>query len=116
MARMVFSGFFDRWPNLGGHTHHMGAMIPYFMVASVMAGLAWHSTSDRDYTSLLKSMKKRPIDYFHHFYADTALFGARAGTICGLDFRRRSCPVRFEPCLSRLPGLYTRRRLGSWKA
>jgi hypothetical protein len=28
-ARMVFSGFFDRWPNLKIITHHMGAMIPY---------------------------------------------------------------------------------------
>src|SRR5947209_15721571 len=30
MARMVFSGFFDRFPNLKIITHHMGGMIPYF--------------------------------------------------------------------------------------
>jgi aminocarboxymuconate-semialdehyde decarboxylase len=30
MARMVFGGFFDRWPNLKVITHHMGAMIPVF--------------------------------------------------------------------------------------
>jgi predicted TIM-barrel fold metal-dependent hydrolase len=30
MARMVFSGFFDRWPTLKLLTHHMGAMAPYF--------------------------------------------------------------------------------------
>ena len=30
MARMVFAGFFDRWPTLKVITHHMGAMIPYF--------------------------------------------------------------------------------------
>ena len=36
--------------------------------------------------SLLKSMKKRPLDYFRLFYADTALFGAVAGTKCGFDF------------------------------
>ncbi len=29
MARMVFSGFFDRWPNLKIITHHLGAMVPY---------------------------------------------------------------------------------------
>jgi uncharacterized protein len=31
-------------------------------------------------------MKKRPLDYFKMFYADTALFGSLAGTRCGLDF------------------------------
>jgi hypothetical protein len=31
-------------------------------------------------------MKKRPIDFLRMFYGDTALFGARAGTVCGLDF------------------------------
>ena len=30
MARLVFSGLFDRHPNLKIITHHMGAMIPYF--------------------------------------------------------------------------------------
>ncbi len=35
---------------------------------------------------LLKQLTKRPLDYFRMFYADTALFGARAATVCGLDF------------------------------
>jgi aminocarboxymuconate-semialdehyde decarboxylase len=110
MARMVFSGFFDRWPNLKVITHHMGAMIPYF---TGRVGYGWDQlgtrTSDKDYTSLLKSMKKRPIDYFHNFYADTALFGAKAGTQCGLDFFGVDKVVfasdaPFEP----VPGLYIR--------
>jgi len=114
MARMVFSGFFDRWPNLKIITHHMGAMIPYF---TGRVGFGWDQlgtrTSDKDYTSLLKSMKKRPIEYFKNFYADTALFGARAGTICGLDFFGVDHVVfasdaPFEPT----PGLYTRETIG----
>ena len=33
------------------------------------------------------SLKKRPLDYFKSdFYADSAVFGSRAATICGLDF------------------------------
>ena len=87
MARMVFSGVFDRFPDIKIITHHMGAMIPYFVGR---VGYGWDQlgtrTSDKDYESLLKSMKKRPIDYFRMFYADTALFGAFAGTKCGLDF------------------------------
>ncbi len=81
MAHMVFEGLFDTYPNLKVITHHMGAMIPYF---EGRVGPGWDQlgsrTSDQDYTLLLKKLKKRPIDYFHMFYADTALFGARAAT------------------------------------
>jgi predicted TIM-barrel fold metal-dependent hydrolase len=87
MTRMVFSGFFDRWPNLKVITHHMGAMIPFFD-GRVGPGLDQFGsrTSDEDYEGLLKRMPKRPIDYFRLFYADTALAGGRSGLRCGLDF------------------------------
>jgi predicted TIM-barrel fold metal-dependent hydrolase len=35
---------------------------------------------------VLKSLAKRPLDYFRMFYADTALFGAYDATVCGLRF------------------------------
>uniref|UniRef100_UPI0033653246 amidohydrolase family protein n=1 Tax=Variovorax fucosicus TaxID=3053517 RepID=UPI0033653246 len=87
MARMVFSGFFDRWPNMKLITHHMGAMIPFFD-GRVGPGLDQFGsrTSDEDYEGMLKRMAKRPIDYFRMFYADTALAGGRSGLRCGLDF------------------------------
>ena len=87
MAHLVFSGLFDRHPNIKIITHHMGAMIPYF---EGRVGSSWDQlgtrTSDEDYTLLLKKLKKRPLDYFRLFYADTALFGAKDATICGLKF------------------------------
>jgi aminocarboxymuconate-semialdehyde decarboxylase len=87
MAHLVFAGLFDRHPNLKIITHHLGAMIPYF---EGRIGPGWDQlgtrTSDIDYFQLLKKLKRRPIDYFHMFYADTALFGAREPTICGLKF------------------------------
>jgi len=87
MAHLVFSGLFDRHPDLKIITHHMGGMIPYF---EGRVGPAWDQlgtrTSDEDYTLLLKKLKRRPLDYFHLFYADTALFGARDATVCGLKF------------------------------
>ena len=43
-------------------------------------------TSDEDYGAVLKRLKKRPIDYFRMFYADTAVFGAYDATVCGLNF------------------------------
>jgi predicted TIM-barrel fold metal-dependent hydrolase len=87
MSHIVFSKMFEKLPNLKIITHHLGAMIPYF---EGRVGPGWDQlgtrTDDEDYEGLLKSMQKRPIDYFRMFYADTALFGAKSGTRCGLDF------------------------------
>ena len=90
MAHMVFGGLFDRHPGFKLITHHMGGMIPYF---EGRVGPGWDQlgtrTSDEDYGSLLKSFSskgKRPVDSFHNFYADTALFGAFEATKCGLAF------------------------------
>jgi predicted TIM-barrel fold metal-dependent hydrolase len=87
MTRMVFSGFFDRWPEMKVITHHMGAMIPFFD-GRVGPGLEQFGsrTSGEDYEGMLKRMAKRPIDYFRLFYADTALAGGKSGLRCGLDF------------------------------
>jgi predicted TIM-barrel fold metal-dependent hydrolase len=87
MAHLVFSGLFDRHPDIKIITHHLGGMIPYF---EGRVGPGWDQlgtrTSDEDYTLLLKKLRKRPLDYFRLFYADTAVFGAREATICGLKF------------------------------
>jgi len=87
MARIVFAGLFDKHPDLKIITHHMGGMIPYF---EGRVGPGWDQlgsrTSDEDLTGLLERLDKRPYDYFKMFYADTATFGARAATECGLSF------------------------------
>jgi len=43
-------------------------------------------TSDEDYSLVLKRLKKRPLDYFRLFYADTAVFGSMEATLCGMKF------------------------------
>jgi predicted TIM-barrel fold metal-dependent hydrolase len=110
MSRIVFSGMLDRLPDLKIVTHHMGGMIPYF---EGRVGYGWDQlgtrTSGVDYRALLHSMKKRPIEYFRMFYADTALFGALSATRCGLDFFGVdrcvfASDLPFEPS----PGLYIR--------
>ncbi|MDH3883949.1 MAG: amidohydrolase family protein, partial [Desulfobacterales bacterium] len=87
MARIVFAGYFDKYPNLKIISHHLGAMIPYF---EGRVGPGWDQlgsrTSDEDYTIILKQLKKRPLDYFKMFYADSAVFGSVAATKCGLEF------------------------------
>jgi len=88
MARLVFSGMMDKLPNLKVLAHHLGAMVPFF---EGRVGPGWDQlgkrTSDEDYITLLKGMKKRPLDYFKNdFYVDTAVFGSTAATKCGFEF------------------------------
>ncbi len=87
MARMVFSGMFDKLPKLRIITHHLGAMAPFFD-KRIGYGLdqLGSRTSDEDYESLLKSMRKRPVDYFRMFYGDTSVNGSASAIRCGLDF------------------------------
>ena len=88
MARLVFSKTLDKYQGLKIIAHHLGAMVPYF---EGRVGPGWDQigkrTTDVDYFALLKSLKKRPLEYFKQdFYADSAVFGSRAATVCGLDF------------------------------
>ena len=87
LSRFIFSGIMDAYPKLKIVSHHLGGVIPY------LEGRIGHSfdqlgvrTSDEDYGALLKSLKKRPFDYFKDFYADTAIEGVRAPMVCGIDF------------------------------
>jgi aminocarboxymuconate-semialdehyde decarboxylase len=43
-------------------------------------------TQGEDYSAVLSSLKKPPLDYFRMFYADTAMFGGVCGLPCGLNF------------------------------
>ncbi|SDI83017.1 amidohydrolase family protein [Propionivibrio dicarboxylicus] len=87
MARLVFSGFFERYPDMRVIAHHSGAMIPFF---DGRVGHGWDElgsrTDDEDYESILKRMPQRPIDYFRQFYTDTAVLGSRSAIRCGIDF------------------------------
>ena len=87
MARLVFAGIFEQHPNIKIVCHHFGAMVPFFE-GRLGPGLdqLGARTSDENYGAQLKHLKRRPIDYFRMFYADTAVFGSDAATQCGLAF------------------------------
>jgi predicted TIM-barrel fold metal-dependent hydrolase len=80
MARLVYSGCFDRHPGLTVITHHAGAMIPHF------AGRLASPIEDPDRDAIIGSLKDDPIDYFRRFYADTAMFGASHAVRCAVEF------------------------------
>jgi uncharacterized protein len=87
MQRLVFARLFDRLPDIKVVAHHLGAMIPYFE-GRIGYGLdqLGARTADEDYGALLRSMPRRPYDYFKMFWGDTAVFGSVAATECGLRF------------------------------
>ena len=87
MSRMVFSGLFDKLPNLRLITHHCGGMIPYF---SGRAETLWAQLGSRSVdpaeADVLKKLSKKPMEYFKMFYGDTVLGGSSSALRCGLDF------------------------------
>jgi predicted TIM-barrel fold metal-dependent hydrolase len=86
MARLVFSGVFDAFPNLKVITHHLGAMIP-FLEGRIGPGLDALGTRSAPTEKELyeHSLKRRPLDYFRMFYGDTAVLGP--GPLeCGVAF------------------------------
>jgi aminocarboxymuconate-semialdehyde decarboxylase len=80
MARLVFSGIMDKYPNLKIVTHHMGGMVPFY------------AERIRQFTEVMRIgeekpfLKKAPIEYFRQFYADTAIYGNPTALKCGVTF------------------------------
>jgi aminocarboxymuconate-semialdehyde decarboxylase len=87
MARIVFSGLFDRHPDLRILTHHGGGTIP--QLAGRVAG-GWDQLGARtpadQHEDVAHELRLRPLEYFKMFYADTALFGAPSAIASSLDF------------------------------
>ena len=87
MSRMVFSGLFDRYPDLSVITHHCGGMFPFFGGRAEMGWAEMGSrTQDEDLTGVTKALKRPFMDYFRNFYGDTVLNGSTAALRCGLEF------------------------------
>jgi aminocarboxymuconate-semialdehyde decarboxylase len=100
MARLVFSKILDKYPDLKIVVHHFGGIVP---MLEGRIGPGWDvlgaRTTDEDYVSLRKSLKKRPLDYFKQdFFADTAAFGGVPATKCGLEFFPRDKVIFASDC------------------
>jgi uncharacterized protein len=72
MERIVFSGVFERDPDLKIITHHHGALVPLF--ASRMQ-LGWDTFERLAGLPMETSISRPYIEHFKRFYADTATFG-----------------------------------------
>ena len=87
MARLAFGGVLERYPNLKIVAHHMGAMIPYFeeRIRGFYDERVDHPTV-YDPRQFGAKLQKHPIEYFHMLYGDTAIYGSKAGMMCGFSF------------------------------
>ena len=87
MARLVYGGVFERFPDLKVVTHHMGAMIPYF--ASRIAAFAESTAEEYSKLGLAETGPKlsgAPLDHFRRFYNDSISNGSPEMVRTALDF------------------------------
>ena len=82
MARLVFSGIMESYPNLRMITHHMGGMIPHF--SSRIKGI--YDTRENAPRANFAILSKDPLEYFKKFYGDTVLNGSAHAFECGCKF------------------------------
>ncbi|NBP73694.1 MAG: hypothetical protein EBU57_11185 [Alphaproteobacteria bacterium] len=87
MTRLIYSGLFDKLPDIKIITHHFGGMIPFF-AEKIGIGFQQIFRGDNEHNPLAEQagLKQQPKEYFKMFYADTATNGSRAAAQCGLDF------------------------------
>lgn len=74
--RLIFGGVMDRFPTLKIVTHHLGAMIPFFV-----------TRIEKNVNTFLRDRISKPItEYWKNLYADTATDGTAAALPCGYAF------------------------------
>ena len=87
MARLVYGGLFERYPDIKIVTHHMGAMIPYF--AARIAAFAETTVEEYSRLGLADSgptLTGAPLDHFRRFYNDSISNGSSGAVRMAIDF------------------------------
>ncbi|MBN1368564.1 MAG: amidohydrolase family protein [Dehalococcoidales bacterium] len=81
MTRLVFSGVFEKYPNLKIVTHHCGAMVPYLEQRIIQFYDSYEMNYGEKY-----NLPRSPIKYFKMFYNDTAIYGNSPALMCAHAF------------------------------
>lgn len=85
MARLVYGGVLEKYPDLVFVTHHLGGMIPYYAErAGAMSGA--HGPAAEAAGDHGAGLTRPPQEYFRKFYNDTMVSGSLSALRCGLDF------------------------------
>jgi predicted TIM-barrel fold metal-dependent hydrolase len=87
-ARLVYSGLFDELPAIKVVLHHMGGMIPFF-AGRVGVGFEQIFGGPGGVNPVAQRaglLDRDVLEYFRHFYADTAVNGVGDAVRCGHAF------------------------------
>jgi predicted TIM-barrel fold metal-dependent hydrolase len=82
LARLVFSGIMEEYPDLRIIPHHLGAMVPHF--SGRIQG--FYEARDLYPGTKLVTLPKDPLEYFRRFYGDSVVSGAVHAFECGYKF------------------------------
>lgn len=85
MTRIVFSGLFERFPNLKVITHHGGGMVSFYE-QRIIQHFSQFGTRYHDYAQYLNGLTKPPIEYYKMFYNDTAIHGNTPALMLAYNF------------------------------
>jgi uncharacterized protein len=87
MGRLVYSGLFDKLPNIKIITHHLGGLVPY-LEGKIAIGFRQAAEGDLERNPVAQEagLKHPPLEYFKKFYGDTAVNGVAKAFECGLEF------------------------------
>ena len=83
MTRLVFSGVFEKYPNLKIITHHCGGLVPHL---GERIRLAYDHYEMRQGFKYEQHLSRSPIEYYRMFYNDTAVSGSTSALMCGYNF------------------------------
>jgi len=87
MARLMFSGIFEKYPGINIVTHHCGGVIPMLQGRFASGMDSYGTRTPKEYAHLSKTpITKPPFDSLKNYFADTASFGSKATVDCGIDF------------------------------
>ncbi len=78
MVRLVFTGVFERYPDLKVIIHHHGALIPLF---AKRMQYGWDYFEQNTGRSQPTEISRPYIEHFKHFYCDTATQGLEPGLL-----------------------------------
>jgi len=80
MARLVYAGYLERWPDLKIIVHHSGGTVP------MLAGRLKTLQPGPETEKVAARLKRPPLEYLQRFYADTANFGNPIALRAALEF------------------------------
>jgi predicted TIM-barrel fold metal-dependent hydrolase len=84
MVRLVFSGVFEKFPEIKFITHHLGGMVPFY---SDRLTVHWNNGLERLGLEHFPGLTRHPVEYLKMFYVDTAINGdSNYSMECGLAF------------------------------